>query len=726
MSWNVREARMERARMGRQALPAWGAMMLFAAVGSAAAAPPAIPFESARADTSRKPAKALVEFAGPSSKGLRHVIQLDGAMTPERKRRLAEAGIALGEPLGGDAFVARLDGADRAAVGAIDFIRWHGAFDPAWKKGGDLGRRAHRTDERRAEAARGEASVVVHLFEGATADETRDAIAAIERLPGAAVLKQETVAGAAMITLRAPAARLDDLAALPAVRFIEEAPEFTERNSSVRGVVLSNAPGVEPFYNYGLRGEDQILGILDSAINTNHCSFFDAVNPIGPLHRKVLAYNAAPGSFRHGTHVACTAVGDNGDSSDTRGVAYNAKLVYGPIPSLTEASLSAALNLHHAQGARVHTNSWGNDATTSYDGVCRAIDAFMYANEDDLVLFAVTNSATLKNPENAKNSLAVSASQDSPVQDTFCIGGAGPTADGRRKPDVMSPGCDTTSAYNITACGTISLFGTSHATPAVAGAALLARQYYTEGWYPTGYPSATDAFIPSGALLKATLINSALDMTGIADFPSAQEGWGRVCLNKGLFLPGGPRRILVVSDVRNAQGLTTGGNDQVEVGVNSTQPLKITLAWSDEPAPAGSVLPAINDLDLIVTSPGGTVYKGNVFSGGQSAPGGAKDNKNNVEQVLIPAPEVGIYTINIEAAYVNIGPQGYALIATGKPLPPQCPADVDQNGVVNLADLAIIIMFWNTPGPAGDVDDDGAVGIGDVAMLITHWGMTCP
>lgn len=44
------------------------------------------------------------------------------------------------------------------------------------------------------------------------------------------------------------------------------------------------------------------------------------------------------------------------------------------------------------------------------------------------------------------------------------------------------------------------------ATPIAAASALVVRQYFTEGWYPTGAPVPANAFIPSGALLKAVLI----------------------------------------------------------------------------------------------------------------------------------------------------------------------------------------------------------------------------
>ena len=48
-----------------------------------------------------------------------------------------------------------------------------------------------------------------------------------------------------------------------------------------------------------------------------------------------------------------------------------------------------------------------------------------------LFVFAVTNGSSLKTPENAKNVLAVGASQKGANADNHCSGGVGPTSDGR-------------------------------------------------------------------------------------------------------------------------------------------------------------------------------------------------------------------------------------------------------------------------------------------------------
>jgi hypothetical protein len=75
----------------------------------------------------------------------------------------------------------------------------------------------------------------------------------------------------------------------------------------------------------------------------------------------------------------------------------------------------------------------------------------------------------------------------------------------------------------------------------------------------------------------------------------------------------------------------------------------------------------VNDLDLEVVTPGGALYRGNVFSGGVSITGGTADDRNNVEQVLLPAGAVqnGTYTVRVIPRTVAVGPQPYALIVTG-------------------------------------------------------------
>lgn len=595
-----------------------------------------------------------------------YIVQLDGPIDPARRADLVSAGVELLDYLPHFAYVARLGAADPAALAAIPFVGWVGDFPNEWKLDAAFGTRVLTTPERQLMLAAGRLPIIVTLFAGLPAEA---AYATLTNGIGADVHWIEPVSGNIVMAATVPEDSVADIVAIPSVQFVEDAPEITMRNNSNRWIVQSNVTNVTPFYTAGIRGEGQIVGVLDGRVNVNHCSFNDS-GPFGDNHRKIQAYNTSTGSDTHGTHVAGTATGDAGSNTHTRGVAYLGKLCYNTIPTFSESGIRQRLDLHHNQGSRIHTNSWGDDGTTSYNGLARGFDSFSHTFEESLVCLAVTNTSSLRNPENAKNLLAVGASQDTPSQNSHCSGGAGPTADSRRKPEIYAPGCSTNSSQG-SGCSTTQLTGTSMACPAVAGTGMLVRQYYADGFYPTGSAVPLDAFTPSGALVKATLLNSSVDMTGIGGYPSNTEGWGRVLADDACFLNGDSRKLVVFDDVRNADGLSTSDFVEYPLEVQSGQKLKVTLVFTDVPASAstGGGFAAVNDLDLEVVSPGGQTYRGNVFSGGQSTTGGSPDIRNNVEQVHLNSPQIGSWTVRVRATAVNSGTQGYALLATGDVIP---------------------------------------------------------
>ncbi|MEY3025118.1 MAG: hypothetical protein RLZZ238_15 [Planctomycetota bacterium] len=51
---------------------------------------------------------------------------------------------------------------------------------------------------------------------------------------------------------------------------------------------------------------------------------------------------------------------------------------------------------------------------------------------------------------------------------------------------------------------------------------------------------------------------------------------------------------------------------------------------------------------------------------------------------------------------------------------PGCPADFDGDGLVNAADLAVVLANWGTD--AADLDGDGSTGASDLAVLLDAWG----
>ena len=690
-----------------------------------------IRLRAATIDTSTR--RSLADSLRSHSRRAPRLAQLDGPMTPERRAALEAAGVRVRGYIGDGAFLVDASEATPERVAGLDFVRWADAVRPAWKIAPDLDRRAFNSPERIALRDEGRVLAHVTLADGADAGPVE---ALLDGIDGGAIRARAVESGRTKMEVVLPEDGAGALAELDEVLFIEPAPEASLRNATVRWIVQTNIQNDTPVYANGITGEGQIVAVIDSKLDVNHCSFYDFSGaPIGPTHRKILAYNTVQGFATHGTHVSGIVAGDNGDNSDTRGVAYGAKIVFDDIPSLSDSSSGTLLlplfEQHRDQGARVHTNSWGDDNSTSYTGWCRAIDTFMWENEDNLVVFAETNLSTIRTPENAKNLLAVAATYDTPSQHLKGFGGVGPTADGRRKPDIMAPGRPVMSAAAGQGCNVTSLSGTSMAAPGVSGTALLARQYYTDGFYPSGVASGDDGFTPSAALLKATLLNSGQNMTGVTyggdAYPNYSEGWGRVSLDESLYFPGDTRE-LVVLDVWNADGLATGQNAEQTIAVESSgEQLRVTMSFTDAPAELFASSAAVNDIDLEVVSPSGVAYRGNVFdtANGVSITGGSWDAINNVEQVHIDSPEVGEWTVRIIGRGVNVGTQGYALVATGDfaDATSPCVGDINGDSVIDGADLGHLLGSWNQVRSAPfDLNGDGFIDGEDLGVLLGAWG----
>ena len=648
-----------------------------------------------------------VKGAKPLAAAGYFVVQLDGPLTPQRVARLSEAGVTLGTYLPSNAYIVRLPaGFDaKAKVGGLNFVRWVGSFDKSWKLEPTIGQLQVTTPERLALKNQDIVKLTAVLFDGENVQAATNAIAA---LPGAVIsdAAQAGIGGAVELTI--PKEVVPQLADISSVQWVEEVGEPVLRNDTNKWILQSNVSAQTPVWDHGLHGENQVAGHIDgggtSGLNFDHCAFRDPlVATPGPTHRKVIAYFGGTGDDAHATHTAGTFFGDPvpaGGAATYRGMAYLAKVAFTNFGTVSSSNLYSKFVQDHNAGGRVHSNSWGTDGTTLYTTWCRDTDRFSFDFEDSLVLFAVTNAGgVVYTPENAKNCLAVNRGSDTPSQGNACGSiSAGPTADGRRKPEIMAPGCSTVSS-NTT--GTTCTFsgsgwtGTSMASPAVAGCGLLVRQYYMDGFYPTGAAVPADAFTPSGALMKATLLNSSVDMTGIAGFPSNSEGWGRVLLDNALFFTGDARNLVVLDDIRNIDGLTTGQSSEAyNVNVDSNaQPLKVTLVWTEKEAALNANPAYINNLNLEVTAPGAVLYRGNVFAGGQSTSGGVADTVNNVEQVLLNTPAVGSYTVQVTAPTVNtVGPQGFALVVTGA-VSTSLPAPTVSSILPNTGDAETIVAI---------------------------------
>jgi len=529
------------------------------------------------------------------------------------------------------------------------------------------------------------------------------------------------------------AAFRESMAGLREVFWIELEGRRTLLNDTTVWVGQSGLSGGQttPIFGQGIFGEGQIVGIVDTGIDPDMCYFRDTSLGLLPptnvcnggtvvnnSQRKVIAVDfLAAGECSggisstewdtqdHGSHVAGTVAGDNFANLLTHnagdGMAPGAKLVIqdagyqvdncGDLPGIgcPVVDLNPIFQQAYNQGARLHTNSWGDNENAAvqnnYSAGSQDVDEFMWNHKDFLIFFAAGNSgpgtSSITSPSTAKSGVSVGATLRSTSANSMAsFSSCGPTADGRIKPDVTVPGSSIISANSdnntgTNNCGTQSSSGTSMATPGAAGLTALIRQYYTDGWYPTGSKNSANALTPSAALLKATLVSSALNMTGATAIPGNCQGWGRVLLEDSLFFTGQARKLWVKD---NATAFATGSTNEDRTftfSVTAGEPFKATLAWTDFPSTPAASVNINNDVDLIVTGPTGTVWRGNVFSGGVSAAGGAADRRNTLEQVLLAAPAAGVYTVTVRSFNVPSGPQPFALVVTGNAVEGGTPPD---------------------------------------------------
>jgi hypothetical protein len=300
-----------------------------------------------------------------------------------------------------------------------------------------------------------------------------------------------------------------------------------------------------------------------------------------------------------------------------------------------------------------------------------------------LVVFNTGNGSTsvaspassLSAPGCAKNTIQVGGSRWSSGADEYVSPFTllGPTRDGRVKPDLVGPAevlAGDAHAYINADCATSTQPGTSFSSPTIAGAAALVRQYYTDGFYPTGVATPSNRFTPSAALLKATLIASARrvpyrvtaqgQIVSTDPVPNYEQGFGFPVLGDVLYFPGNAARLRAIDDTT---GIAAEQTVSTSIQVAGGTPLRIALVWSDPAgAPRNDATPQlVNDLDLRVTAPDGTPLLGN-----ERLHPGQRDRLNNVEAVKLDTPAAGTYTVSVTASRISSGTrQPYALVISG-------------------------------------------------------------
>ena len=128
--------------------------------------------------------------------------------------------------------------------------------------------------------------------------------------------------------------------------------------------------------------------------------------------------------------------------------------------------------------------------------------------------------------------------------------------------------------------------------------------------------------------------------------------------------------------------------------------------------------------DNTATSSGGGIFidsgssiglENSILCGNTTA--GSSTDTNQIE---------GVYTIDetscLSAVCTDVDEDG---IPDGCQVDEPCPTDIDGNGVVNGADLSLVLGAWATSDATADIDGSGTVDGADLALVLGSWG-SCP
>mmetsp|Transcript_6327 Transcript_6327/g.10347 ORF Transcript_6327/g.10347 Transcript_6327/m.10347 type:complete len:885 (+) Transcript_6327:82-2736(+) len=450
------------------------------------------------------------------------------------------------------------------------------------------------------------------------------------------------------------------------------------------------------YHDVGLTGNGIIVGLLDGGIDEYSCFFNNSDGqtcarslPGSPTHdltrRKVIQYTYDSDSIEdeadgHGTGMAGILCGESlgGGHSEHLGVAPGAKIAFydastssaniGPLSD----NLDTYFDVAATTGAKLYSASWGN----RYDNyVARDVINDQYAVDNDFLLIAAVGNyqASINNkvfsPGMSKNALTVGSSGtsgDSNPNSLSYFSCTGPTDDGRFGVDVLGHGVDVfapkSSGSTAETCEISSRTGTSSATAAISGAAALVQEFFKNSAFWAASCNSDYAFCSAGAtnpkaiLLKTILIHSGQDVGNSLAYPGNEQGFGRVQLDE----------VLVYSGVTTSgldlfiEEATLSQNDVLNwtvVVTSNTIPLKATIAWVDPANIVSASKQLLNDVDLRIVSPSGTITYGNGNSAG--------DSHNNAEMARIASPTPGIYTVSVSVGALGSGSsQAVSLVIT--------------------------------------------------------------
>ncbi|MFC1879171.1 S8 family serine peptidase [Chloroflexota bacterium] len=627
------------------------------------------------------------------------LVQLYKTPGPPEKQMLQNAGVKLLEYIPNYAWMASLSGQDLDRVIGLPLVRWIGAWTAQDKLHPDI--RAGIWGDWAIHPDSGRFMVMVLLQKD------------VPLAQGEALAKKHNgitmppIAGLHGLTVWIGDHDLLALAAEEGIVWIEQGPPpLSPTNDGVRSTMQ-----IDPLYGapYGLNGSGVRLFVFDGGrVRASHTTFDPGTGS------RVLSLDSSP-VVDHATHVAGTAGGD-GNGGRGKGVAPGVNILSAGYEQSggtmlfwdnsgdIQADYALARNTYNADlgtnslGSNTAANGFSCERQGDYGVTSSLVDRIVggdtpsvegpvlmtwaagnertgfttdiFGNRTSAIGRCGSNYNTTAPPSCAKNPIHVGAT-NSDYDSMTLFSSWGPCDDGRLKPLLSAPGCElgrATSESTIYSSLATSndawggLCGTSMATPGVAGVISL----MIEEWRSLGYGGVNDRPLP--ALIKAALMHTARDLG--QDGPDYIYGYGEVDAKEAVDL-------LRDGYPLGSNGLMNWGSASVDqdgaVSYTLSLPadleeLKVSLAWDDFAATAYSAVALINNLDLEVIAPNGTVYYPwalNSSKPHQPASSGV-NSIDNQEQVLVNDPLAGEWTVRVVGTNIPQGPQNFGLVYSAR------------------------------------------------------------
>jgi PKD repeat protein len=458
----------------------------------------------------------------------------------------------------------------------------------------------------------------------------------------------EEHAEAGILQARVLIPELQEIAALPFVQYMEQVSEPGEPEDT-KGRSLHRANVINSDHAAGISFNGEGVGVLvrDDGQLGPHIDF----------QGRLFNYSPTPaGQGTHGDGVGGIIGGAGNIDPNQRGMADGTD-VYAV--DYVNSFLDQTLPLHLEKGVTITNTSYSDGCNAGYTIASQTVDKQIYENPTLMHVFSAGNSngsdcsygagAQWGNitggHKMAKNAIATANLQADGTLETSSS--RGPAYDGRLKPDIAANGTDQGSTNPD---NTYQVFGgTSGAAPGIAGCLAQLTQAY----------KAKYSEQPPAALLKGVILNTANDLGNTG--PDFRFGWGHINAWRAWQLLQGQQFLTdTISSGEQKNHILT-----VPPGVSQ---LRVMLVWSDPPASPQAGRALLNDLDIQVTAPDGTVREPWILNptpvvAALSAPATrGRDTLNPVEQVAADMPVPGTYNIQINGSDVPLGPQAYHIV----------------------------------------------------------------